>query len=314
MTDPTRLAPAPSTPADRMRAIGLMMLACTFFTGLDTAAKYLALHKGVPVSQIVWCRFLVQFLGLAILLPAFGVMSLRTMFKSTRPKLQLLRSVLMAATTLFNFLALQYLRLDQTVTITFLAPLMVALLAGPFLGEWVGWRRLVAVLVGFGGVVIAVRPGLGGFHPAVLYSLAGMLVYAMFMILTRYLSPYDPALVTLFQSMFAGTLLAAPIAIIQWVAPQDIQTWFLLAALGVLGGAGHYLFLHAYRLAPASSISPFLYLQLLTMVTAGYLAFGDVPDVWTLAGSAVIIASGIYLVHRERMTARAMPTPIPPPS
>lgn len=314
MTRSAPVAPLPSTSSDRLSAIALMVLACSFFTGLDTAAKWLATQQGLPVSQIVWCRFLVQFIGLAVLLPATGTMTLPALMRTSKLTLQLVRSVLMALTTLFNFLALQYLRLDQTVTITFLAPLMVALLAGPLLGEWVGWRRLVAILVGFAGVVIAVRPGLGGVHIAVLYSLAGMLAYALFMILTRYLSAYDPPFVTLFYSMFAGTLFAAPIAIAQWVTPADWSIWLLLGILGILGGTGHYLFLHAYRLAPASSISPFLYLQLLTMVTAGWLVFGDVPDLWTLAGSAVIIASGIYLVHRERVTARAPQEPMPPAS
>lgn len=315
MTSPPQPVPSASSASDRLRAIGLMFLACSFFTALDTAAKYLATQKAIPVSQIVWCRFVVQFVGLAVLVPAFGVMSLPAMFKTRKFAFQLVRSVLMVATTLFNFLALQYLRLDQTVTIVFLAPLMVALLAGPFLGEWVGWRRLVAILVGFGGVVIAVRPGLGGVHPAVLYSLAGMVAYAVFMILTRYLSTYDPPFVTLFYSMFVGTVFAAPFAILDWSSPPDVQTWVLLGALGILGGSGHYLFLHAYRLAPASSISPFLYLQLLTMVTAGWLVFGDLPDVWTLMGSVIIIASGIYLVQRERAQAKTitMPAPIDPP-
>lgn len=314
MTRSAPVAPLPSTPNDRLRAIALMVIACSFFTGLDTAAKWLATQKGLPVSQIVWCRFLVQFIGLAVLLPATGTMRLPALFRTSKLTLQLVRSVLMALTTLFNFLALQYLRLDQTVTITFLAPLMVALLAGPFLGEWVGWRRLIAILVGFAGVVIAVRPGMGGVHIAIVYSFAGMLAYALFMILTRYLSVYDPPFVTLFYSMFAGTLFAAPIAMAQWVPPADWSTWLLLGILGILGGTGHYLFLHAYRLAPASSISPFLYLQLLTMVTAGWLVFGDVPDVWTLVGSAVIIASGIYLVQRERSTLKRAPEPVPPAS
>lgn len=316
MTDQSsRLAHAPSTPAGRLRAIGLMFLAVSFFSALDTAAKYLATSKGVPVAQLGWCRFLVQFIGLAVLVPAFGLMRLPDMFKTRKLGLQLVRSVLMAATTVLNFLALQYLRLDQTVTIVFLAPLMVALLAGPFLGEWVGWRRLIAILIGFGGVVIAVRPELGGVHPAVLYSLAGMMAYALFMIITRYLSPYDPPLVTLFYSMFVGTLFGAPFAFAEWAPPADMTTWLLLGSLGLLGGMGHYLFLHAYRLAPASTISPFLYLQFLTMVTAGWLVFGDLPDIWTLAGSAIIIGSGIYLVQRERLTAKSntMPAPIDPP-
>lgn len=302
-----------SQPASVLPAVGLLVLACTLFTGLDSAAKFLATEKGLPVSQIVWSRFAVQFVGLAVLIPAFGIMTLKRLLTTSKLGWQLVRSVLMAATTLFNFLALQYLRLDQTVTIMFLAPLIVALLAGPFLGEWVGWRRLIAIGIGFTGIVVAVRPSLSGIHPAVLYSLLSMLAYALFMLLTRYLATFDAALVTLFYFMFAGTFFAAPIAIHDWVNPPDLWSWFLLAMLGVLGGAGHYLFLHAYRLAPASTISPFLYLQLLTMVSAGWLIFGDVPDVWTLTGAGIVIASGVYLVHRERVTRRPPPKPLPPP-
>lgn len=300
-------------PANVLPAVGLLVLACCFFTALDAAAKFLATAKGLPVSQIVWSRFAVQFIGLAVLIPAFGIMSFKRLFTTSKLGWQIVRSVLMAATTLFNFLALQHLRLDQTVTIIFLAPLIVALLAGPILGEWVGWRRLVAIAIGFAGIVVAVRPGMTGIHPAVLYSLLAMLAYALFMLLTRYLAPFDPALVTLFYSMFAGTFFGAPFAIHDWVNPPDLVSWFWLLVLGVLGGTGHYLFLHAYRLAPASAISPFLYLQLLTMVLAGWLIFDDLPDVFTLAGAGIIIASGVYLVHRERVTRRPAPKPLPPP-
>lgn len=305
---------AATAAADRVRAIVLMVVAVSLFSGLDTAAKYLVVHQHIPMSQVVWCRFIVQFLGLLVLVPAFGLMSPRALFTTSKFKLQILRSVLMVLTTLFNFLALRHLRLDQTVTITFLAPLMVALLAGPLLGEWVGWRRLIAIVIGFVGVLLAVHPGFGTVHPSVMYSFAGMAVYAVFMILTRYLAPHDPPLVTLFYSMFAGTLLAAPLAVMDWVMPEHVSTWLLLASLGILGGTGHYLFIHAYRLAPASSISPFLYLQLLTMVAFGFAVFGDMPDLWTLAGSAVIISSGIYLIHRERITAREEAKLPPPPA
>ena len=179
------------------------------------------------------------------------------------------------------------------------APLVVALLAGPLLGEWVGWRRMIAILIGFGGILIAVRPGFADVHPAVFYSLGSMLAYALFMILTRRIAGFDPPLVTLFFSMFVGTLVGAPIAISSWVWPVDGLTWLLLLSLGIFGGTGHYLFILAYRLAPASTLAPFLYLQLLSMVGFGWLVFGDVPDGWTLIGSAVVTASGIYLVHRE---------------
>lgn len=286
----------------RLTAIGLMLLALAFFSTLDTAAKWLATRDGIPVMQLSWLRFLVQFLGLLILVPALGLMSLERLFTTSQFTKQMVRSTLMAATTLFNFLALQYLRLDQTITIVFLAPLFVAALAGPLLGEWVGLRRAMAIMVGFIGVLIAVRPGFGDVHPAVIYSFLAMAAYALFMLLTRHMAPYDPPLVTLFYSMFVGTLLGAPMAFAQWVWPESWTTWALLASLGVLGGTGHFLFILAYSRAPASAISPFLYAQLITMVAMGYLVFDDVPDFWTIAGAGVIIASGIYLFHRERLT------------
>jgi drug/metabolite transporter (DMT)-like permease len=170
------------------------------------------------------------------------------------------------------------------------------------LGEWVGWRRAIAIAVGFAGILIAVRPGFGDVHPAVIYSFLAMAAYALFMLLTRHLAPYDPPLVTLFYSMFVGTLFGAPVALMQWVWPHSWTTWALLLSLGLLGGTGHFLFILAYSRAPASAISPFLYAQLITMVAMGYLVFGDVPDLWTMIGASVIIASGIYLIHRERVT------------
>jgi drug/metabolite transporter (DMT)-like permease len=139
-----------------------------------------------------------------------------------------------------------------------------------------------------------------------------MLVYAGFMLLTRHMAHVDPPLVTLFYSMFAGTFLGAPIAFASWQTPPDALAWLLLGSLGIFGGVGHWLFLHAYRLAPASSIAPFIYMQLLTMVACGYVVFGDLPDMWTLAGAALIVGSGVYLVHRERSLAREM-VDAPPP-
>ncbi len=290
----------PGSSGNVPQAIGLMLLAITLFSGLDASAKYLAGYAQVPVAQIAWFRFFVQFVLLLLLVPAFGVMSTRALFTTTRFRLQLVRSVLMAATTLFNFLALKYLRLDQTVTIVFLAPLVVALLAGPLLGEWVGWRRAMAIVVGFAGILIVVRPGFAEVHPAVGFSFAAMLAYAFFMILTRHIAASDPPLVTLFYSMFAGVFLGAPFAFVDWHWPADTLTWALMLSLGLLGGAGHYLFILAYRAAPASHISPFLYAQIITMAGLGYLVFGDVPDIWTVAGSTVVAASGVYLFRREK--------------
>jgi drug/metabolite transporter (DMT)-like permease len=282
-----------------------MVTAVTLFSALDTSARYLVKYDHLSVAQVVWSRFIVQFVAILILVPASGSLTLPALFRTTQLKWQLVRSVLMVLTTFFNFLALKYLQLDQTVTVVFLAPLVVALLAGPLLGEWVGWRRMVAIAVGFCGILIAVRPGFGGMHPAFGYSFMAMLAYALFMILTRHIGRSDPPLVTLFYSMFAGTFLGAPFALTQWVAPPDLHAVILLSMLGILGGLGHWMFIHAYRLAPASTVAPFLYFQLISMVGFGYAVFGDVPDHWTLAGAMVVVCSGIYLLHRERMTHKA---------
>lgn len=291
--------PRDSDVADRLKAIALMCIAITLFAGLDTSAKYLATRSELPVIQIVWVRFLGQFLIMSTFLSGLPVSAL---LGTRKLGWELARSVLMAATTAFNFLALQYLRLDQTITVVFLAPLVVALLAGPLLGEWVGWRRLIAILVGFLGILIVVRPGIEGLHFAFGFAFGAMLAYALFMLLTRYLAAFDGPLVMLYFSILIGTFGLAPFALWDWVWPQTTLQWLLLPLLGILGGTGHYLFIHAYRLAPASSIAPFLYLQILSMVAFGYIVFNDLPDVWTLAGCAVIIGSGIYLIHRERVT------------
>jgi len=304
---PRREATIP--PGDRLRAIGLMCLAVTLFSGLDTAAKYLVTHAELPVVQVVWSRFLVQFLLMLSLLSALPVSGL---LGTRKPKLELLRSFLMVATTACNFLALEHLRLDQTVSVVFAAPLIVALLAGPFLGEWVGWRRFIAIFVGFIGVLIVVHPGVGELHPAFAVAFAGMLAYAFFMLLTRYLAAHDAPLVMLFYSILIGTFALAPFALWSWHWPQTLGQWALLSCLGMLGGSGHYLFIHAYRLAPASSVAPFLYVQLLTMVAFGFAVFGDLPDVWTLVGAGVIIGSGIYLLNRERRLREEVAPTDPP--
>lgn len=294
-------APARVMP-HRMKAVALMCGAVTLFSCLDASAKYIAAHTDLGTAQIVWLRFLGQILLMSVIL---GPVALPGLLKTEKLGLQTLRSFLLLGTTAFNFLAVRYLRLDQTVSIAFLAPLVVAALAGPILGEWVGWRRALAIVTGFLGILIVVRPGFADVHWAFGISFLSMLSYAGFMLVTRKLAPFDSPFVTLFYALLAGSILVAPFAIAGWVWPEGLVQWLILLSLGAFGGFGHYLLIHAYGLAPASSVSPFLYFQLLSMVGLGYAVFGDVPDKWTLLGSSVVIASGIYLVHRERVTGRA---------
>lgn len=288
--------------SDRLKAIALMCTAVTLFSCLDATAKYLVMYSQLPTPQVVWLRFMGQALLMLVIL---GPNAVPDLLRTQKLPLQILRSCLMAATTTFNFIAVQYLRLDQTVAIAFLAPLVVAALAGPILGEWVGWRRMVAIMFGFLGVLIVVHPGVSSVHWAFGIAFLSMLCYAFFMLVTRKLSPYDPPLVTLFYALLVGAIGGAPFAAAHWVWPEHTLDWLRLLSLGAFGGLGHYLLILAYRLAPASSVSPFLYFQIISMVALGYLVFGNVPDHWSLLGSCVIIAAGIYLVNRERVTARA---------
>ena len=156
-------------------------------------------------------------------------------------------------------------------------PLLVALLAGPILGEWVGPRRLVAIVVGFAGVLVITRPFSGGLSPAMLLSLGSVCCYAMYSIATRLLAAHDSSNTTLLYSNLVGALaLAVPLAYV-WETPKDALSWALLLLTGLAASVGHYLLIAAHRLAPAAALAPFIYLQLISMLALGWLVFGDWP-------------------------------------
>jgi drug/metabolite transporter (DMT)-like permease len=285
-----------------LKAIGLICLAVICFSATDTTGKYMITAGQLPVTQVVWVRFLGQFVAIVV---ALGLVSVPSLLVSRKPGWQLLRSCLLLAATVFNFLALRSLRLDQAMTIQFLTPLTVALLAGPILGEWVGWRRLIAILVGFCGVVVAVRPGRGTIEIAFLWSALSMTAYACFTLLTRHLASHDGVPVTLFYSLLAGVALAAPFAFADWHWPQTTMVWMALLSCGVWAAIGHALFIAAFRFSPASTIAPFTYFGLVSHVAAGYFVFAQTPDFPTLAGASIVIGSGLYLLHRERLKSLA---------
>lgn len=299
-----RHAPSPAEQSDRLKAIGLMVLATLCFAVLDSTAKYLVVAEHVPVAQVTWLRFVGHVVFSAVVLWPFA---LRPSLRSQKPLVQIVRSALMVVTTGFNFLALRYLQLDQTVTIFFLTPLLVAAFAGPLLGEWVGWHRMVAILAGFLGVLVVMHPGIGTVHWAMLLALVATLGYAFYNLATRYLAAFDPASVTQTYTPLAGVLILAPFALGVWHWPEDTRQWLLLATLGFWGGLGHWLLILAHRSAPAAVLAPFIYLGLIWMSAAGFLVFGDVPTWWTLSGAAIVILSGLYLLARERKQARGGP-------
>ena len=294
------MTPRPASAAERrqrLTAIGLMALATMCFAVLDSSAKYLVVAEHVAVAQVTWLRFVGHVVFSAVVL---WPLALRPSLRSAKPWLQIFRSGLMVVTTGFNFLALRYLQLDQTITIFFLTPLLVAALAGPLLGEWVGWHRMLAILAGFAGVLVVMHPGIGTVHWAMLLALIATLGYAFYNLATRYLAAFDPASVTQTYTPLAGVLLLAPFAVGVWHWPDGAGQWLLLASLGFWGGLGHWLLILAHRSAPAAVLAPFIYLGLIWMSAAGFLVFGDVPTEWTLAGAAIVILSGLYLLARER--------------
>ena len=286
------------------KAIGLMVLATVCFAALDATAKYLVAEKGVPTSQVTWLRFAGHVVFSALVLWPFA---LRPSLRSAKPLIQVVRSCFMILTTALNFIALKYLQLDQTVTIFFLTPLLVAALAGPLLGEWVGWHRMLAIAAGFLGVLMVMHPGIGEVHWAMLLVLAATVGYALYNIATRYLAAFDPASVTQTYTPLVGVAVMTPFAFTDWQSPQELWLWLLFATLGFWGGLGHWLLILAHRMAPAAVLAPYIYLGLIWMSVAGFVVFGDLPTLWTLGGGGIVILAGLYLLARERKVAKGGP-------
>lgn len=273
-----------------------MCAAVFLFAGNDAAAKYLS--GSMHTVEVVWARYVSAFaLAFVLMNPIRQPKIMRT----ARPWLQIGRSTLLLGSTTLNFLALRYLQLDQSVSIVFSTPFLVAALGGPLLGEWLKWRRWTAIIIGFGGVLLVARPGAGGIHPAALLSFASAMCYAVYSISTRILSRHDSDATTNFYSNLVGAVASCIAVPFFWTTPDDPKIILLMCSMGFFSGIGHYLLIMAHRLAPAAVLAPFIYTEIVWMIALGYFVFADVPNHWTLAGVAVVIGSGLYLLYRERV-------------
>lgn len=287
-------APAPDRP---LQGILLLCVAVLGFVCMDTLAK--ATIATLPVIQVLWARFAIHLLAVSVALRLAGK---RLPPRSSRPLLQVVRSLTLA---LCNFLftsALAFIPLAEATSINFIGPLFVLLLAGWWLGEPIGWRRWVAVAAGLAGVVIVLRPGMGVTHPAALLVVACALLFAAYQVMTRLLAGHDDPLTTIWHTGFAATIATSLAVPFFWVAP-DLWGALSLLAIGALGGIGHYLLILAYGAAPASLLAPLNYAQLVWASILGFLAFGDVPDLATLLGGAVIAAGGLLSLSEGRKLA-----------
>jgi drug/metabolite transporter (DMT)-like permease len=279
---------------NRLTGIGLISLTYLLFTLLDGSAKWLV--GAVPLVVVVWLRFVthVLFAG-AVLFPIRGL----ALLKTRHLRWHLVRALMFVAMTGINFWALQYLQLTVTSSIFFTVPILIAL-ASALLGEKLDRGRWSAILVGFVGVLVIVRPGSAEFHPAMLAALVNALLYAAFLLMTRRLAAYDTPETIQYLPALGAAILLTPFALAGWESPQGWLEWSVACLLGVLGGLGHYLLAAAHRYAPASVIAPFLYQQVIYMALFGYVVFGDVPSAWVWLGAAIVIGSGLYLFRRER--------------
>lgn len=282
----------------RLKGIGLMCAALLCFSCLDAIAKWLG--QQMDPLQVVWARYCGALVVVVIL---FNPWRHPGVLLSRRPWLQAVRSAILFASTALNFLALQYLQLDQTVSIVFATPFIVAVLAGPLLGEWIGPRRWAAVVVGFLGVLVVTRPWSGSVHWAMVLSLVGAICYAFYNLMTRMLAGHDSAGTTSIYSVAFGAIVATGLVPMVWTAPQGLTTVLAMAAIGAFGAIGHWLLILAHGYAPAGVLAPFIYTQIVWMAGLGWLVFAQVPAANTLAGAAIVIASGLYLLYRERVVA-----------
>ena len=282
-----------------LRGIVLMLVALFGFTGIDTCAKWLVL-QGLPTAEVVFVRYLVHlFLVIAFALP-LGERFLRT----AHPRPVLVRGAFLLFSTVLNFAALGYLPLTTTAAIFFSSPLWVCLLSIPLLGEEVGPRRWAAMAVGFFGVLVVTRPWAGPIHWAVLLSLGAAVCGAFYSILTRKLAGRDSTTTQQLYAALIATIGTAPLALPVWVWPSDWRSWVAFFAIGGFGWAGHQVLIIAHRFAPASTLAPISYAQMVYMIASSWLIFAQPPDAWVLTGAAIVAASGLYIWLRERALSR----------
>lgn len=272
-----------------------MCAGVALFPFMNAAVKLLGARY--PVSEIVWARFTGHLVVmLMVFLPQYG----RRLLATRRPGVQIARSLLMLVSNMMFVVAIARVPLATASAIGFTSPLIVTALSVPLLRENVGIRRWSAVLIGFAGALLVIRPGSGLHDPAVLLLLLSSACYALYQIATRWVGLYDGAPTGIVFSALLGSLAMSFVLPFTFVLPRSALDLGLLCSLGLLGGAGHYLVIRAFQSGPAAVIAPLGYVELIGTTILGYLIFGNFPDLWTWVGAAIIIASGLYIALRER--------------
>lgn len=287
------------TPNDVLRGILLMSCAVSMFPFINASAKYLS--ASYPITQIVWARFAGHLVFVVL---AFYPRLRGRLFHTVRPVVQIARSMLLLGATTLFVSAIGRLPLATASAIGFASPFIVTALSVPVLRERVGPRRWTAVIIGFVGVLIIIRPGADFTNWATVLVLGSASCYAVYQVLTRLIAPHDRPETGIVYAALVGTVAMSVLAPFDWRLPGTPLDWLLFGCLGFFGGFGHYFVIKAYRFGPAAVIAPFSYGELIGTTILGYYVFGNFPDAWTWLGAAIIISCGAYIAYREGVRRR----------
>ena len=287
----------PARRVENAKGLLLMGLGMFLFAAVDTIAKFLTseLHP----FQIVWTRQLGLLAGALFLLALHG----RRLFLTAQPKLQLIRGLVAALSAAAFIFAIRHVPLADAVAVSFLAPFMVTLMAALILQEPVGWRRWAAVLLGFVGSMIILRPGMGAVHPAAMLVVVAAFFFACRQVISRAIADTDGTGTTiLYTAVTAVLVLSLPLPWV-WVTPDGSEL-LLLVGMAMLAGFAEVFVIRALELGFAVAVAPVHYTLIIGASLYGWLVFGQFPDAWTWAGTAIIMATGMYTLRREYLAGR----------
>jgi len=281
-----------------MKAITFNLLAWVMLPIMDGFAKYLS--SDLPVLQITWARY---FFTVAFTLPIMFFFFRKNLVWTDKPKLQLIRGLILLTANVCFFYSISIISLAKALTLAFIAPLIVTAFSPIFLGEKVGFRRWSAVIIGFIGSMVVIRPGFVEINLASLAALGTGVMYGFYLIITRKLSSSDNPLLTLLLTGVVGAIIISFVMPFVWIKPT-LNQWSMMAAIGVFACIGHLFIILSLKYADASKLAPFSYFEIVTNIIIGYYFFSDFPDKWTFIGLFIIILSGIYISRRESIVKK----------
>ena len=278
-----------------MKAIVLNLSAWAMLPIMDGFAKYLS--STLPVLQITWSRY---FFTVVIVLPIMLIFFRKNLKWTEQPKLQLVRGLLLFCANILFFYSISIISLAKALTLAFIAPLIVTALSPILLGEKVGVRRWAAVIVGFIGSLIVIRPGFVEINLASIAALGTGVMYGFYLIVTRKLHNSDNPLLTLLLTGVVGAILGSMIMPTVWVQPT-INEWYMMFAIGFFASIGHFFLILSLSYANASKLAPFGYFEIVPNIIIGYFFFNHFPNHWHFLGLFIIISTGIYIFRREML-------------